>query len=177
MGHGLPLAGALSAVVSHIHDLVALSLGAAGDYQRVAEEGGARAARLGTIKADIAAHLGDCELNVNGVAARHGVTPRYVQKLGLTVGGDTSDTSWVYRGRKVPYHRTIRKKYQHATGSLGISNNRAPRRERGHLSLVATSGHGKGRAARPQGCRVPGVGHSSEPLISRPVPEDEHARN
>ena len=81
MGHGLHSPELYPAVVSHIHDLVALSLGAARDYQRVAEEGGARAARLGTIKADIAAHLGDCELNVNGVAARHGVTPRYVQKL------------------------------------------------------------------------------------------------
>jgi AraC-like DNA-binding protein len=68
-------------VVSHIHDLVALSLGAARDYRKTAEEGGARAARLRTIKADIAAGLGDCELNVNRVAARHGVTPRYVQNL------------------------------------------------------------------------------------------------
>jgi len=81
MGHGLHSPELCPAVVSHIHDLVALSLGAAQDYQRVAEEGGSRAARLGTIKADIAAHLGDCELNVNDVAARHGVTPRYVQKL------------------------------------------------------------------------------------------------
>src|SRR5580658_1704206 len=81
MGHALDSPELCPAVVSHIHDLVALSLGAARDYQRLAEEGGARAARLRTIKADIAAHLGDCELNVNGVAARHGVTPRYVQKL------------------------------------------------------------------------------------------------
>jgi AraC-like DNA-binding protein len=91
MGHALDSPELCPAVVSHIHDLVALSLGAARDYQRVAEQGGVRAARLRTIKADIAAHLGDCELNVNGVAARHGVTPRYVQKLFASEGVTLSE--------------------------------------------------------------------------------------
>jgi AraC-like DNA-binding protein len=49
------------------------------------------AARLRTIKADIASNLGDCELNVNGVAARHGVTPRYVQKLFASEGATFSE--------------------------------------------------------------------------------------
>jgi AraC-like DNA-binding protein len=86
MGHALDSPELRPAVVSHIHDLVALSLGAARDYRWVAEERGVRAARLQTIKADVAANLGDCELNVNGVAARHGVTPRYVQKLFASEG-------------------------------------------------------------------------------------------
>ena len=86
MGHALDSPDLCPSVVSHIHDLVALSLGAARDYQGIAEEGGVRAARLRTIKADIAANLADCELNVNGVAARHRVTPRYVQKLFASEG-------------------------------------------------------------------------------------------
>jgi AraC-like DNA-binding protein len=91
MGHALDSPELCPPVVSHILDLVALSLGAARDYQRVAEEGGVSAARLRTIKADIAANLDDCELNVNSVAARHGVTPRYVQKLFAREGATFSE--------------------------------------------------------------------------------------
>jgi AraC-like DNA-binding protein len=41
-----------------------------------------RAARLAAIKADVAAHLGDPDaLRVATLAARHGVTARYVHKL------------------------------------------------------------------------------------------------
>jgi AraC-like DNA-binding protein len=69
------------AVVSHLHDLVALSAGATRDGAAMARAGGARAARLQAIKADIAANLVDETLAVATVAARHGVTPRYVHKL------------------------------------------------------------------------------------------------
>jgi AraC-like DNA-binding protein len=86
MGHGLDSSELCPVVASHIHDLVALTLGAARDYQSLAEERSVRAARLRTIKADIAARLGDYELNVNGVASRHGVTARYVQKLFASEG-------------------------------------------------------------------------------------------
>jgi hypothetical protein len=91
MGHALDSPELCPAVASHIYDLVALSLGAARDYQSIAEKGGVRAARLRTIKADIAARLGDCELNVNGVAARDGVTPRYVEKLFAREGATFSE--------------------------------------------------------------------------------------
>ena len=91
MGHALDSPELCPAVVSHIFDLVALSLGAARDYQPVAEERGVSAARLQTMKADIDAKLGDCELNVNGIAARHGVTPRYVQKLFASEGATFSE--------------------------------------------------------------------------------------
>jgi AraC-like DNA-binding protein len=91
MGHALDSPDLCSSVVSHIHDLVALSLGAPRDFQAVAEDRSVGAARLRTIKADIVAHLGDYELNVNGVAARHGVTPRYVQKLFANEGATFSE--------------------------------------------------------------------------------------
>ena len=40
-----------------------------------------RAARLAALKADIARHFGDPALSVGAVAARHGISPRYVHKL------------------------------------------------------------------------------------------------
>jgi len=69
------------AVVSHLHDLVALSAGATGDGAMVARARGVRAARLQAIKTDIVANLADETLAVANVAARHGVTPRYLHKL------------------------------------------------------------------------------------------------
>lgn len=91
MGHALDSPELCPPVVAHIHDLIALSLGAARDYRRVAEERSVSAARLRTIKADIAANLRDYVLNVNLVAARHGVTPRYVQKLFASEGATFSE--------------------------------------------------------------------------------------
>jgi AraC-like DNA-binding protein len=67
--------------VAHIYDLVALTIGAGRDAAVLAKGRGLVAARLGAIKADIAAHLGDSSLSVVTVAARQGVTPRYVQML------------------------------------------------------------------------------------------------
>jgi AraC-like DNA-binding protein len=51
------------------------------DRTRLARSRGLPAGRLTAIKADIASHLGEHELTVNAVAARQGVSPRYVQML------------------------------------------------------------------------------------------------
>jgi AraC-like DNA-binding protein len=51
------------------------------DRTRYARSGGLRAARLAAIKADIASHLAEHDLCVTAVAARHGISPRYVQML------------------------------------------------------------------------------------------------
>jgi AraC-like DNA-binding protein len=69
------------AVATHLYDLIALGVGATRDGTAIATTRGVRAARLQAIKADIAAHLVDDCLAVGAVAARHGVTPRYVHKL------------------------------------------------------------------------------------------------
>jgi AraC-like DNA-binding protein len=69
------------AVASHLHDLVALSAGATLDGAAVARARGVRAARLKAIKADITSSFLDETLTVSAIAARHGVTPRYVHKL------------------------------------------------------------------------------------------------
>jgi AraC-like DNA-binding protein len=153
MGHALDSPELCPAVVSHIHDLVALSLGAARDYQMVAEERSVSAARLRTIKADVAANLGDWELNVNGVAARHGVTPRYVQKLFASDGVTFSEFVLGQR-LAVAYRRLSDPRFAHRSISsiafdLGFSDlsyfNRTFRR-RHEATPTEVKARGSGRA-------------------------------
>jgi AraC-like DNA-binding protein len=66
---------------SHLRDLVALALGADRDAAALAESHGLRAARLHAIKQHIADALLNPNLTIGNVAARHGITPRYVQRL------------------------------------------------------------------------------------------------
>jgi AraC-like DNA-binding protein len=65
---------------THIHDLIALALAPHRETQDRAKEG-LKAARLHAIKADIKAHLEQPDLSVSTVAARQGLSPRYIQKL------------------------------------------------------------------------------------------------
>jgi AraC-like DNA-binding protein len=74
-----PALARLAAV--HVRDLFALALGASRDAAVVAERRGLRAARLQAIKRDVADNLGHGRLTVATAAARHRVTPRYVQRL------------------------------------------------------------------------------------------------
>lgn len=67
-------------VVAHVHDLIALCVGATPDPTVVAQ-GSVRAARLRAIKADVVVNLEGGGLSVATVAARHGLTPRYLHKL------------------------------------------------------------------------------------------------
>jgi AraC-like DNA-binding protein len=67
--------------VTHIHDLIALTIGATRDAAETAKCRGASAARLRAIKQDIADRLGDRGLSTAAIAARHGIKPRYVQRL------------------------------------------------------------------------------------------------
>jgi AraC-like DNA-binding protein len=69
------------AVATHVQDLVALAIGATCDAQANAQGRGLRAARLAAVKSDVEANLGDSSLSTDTVAARHGVTPRYVRML------------------------------------------------------------------------------------------------
>jgi AraC-like DNA-binding protein len=68
-------------VAIHIHDLIALAVGATRDGRTIATGRGIRAARLRAIMSDITANLGDCDLTVAAVAQRQRVTPRYLHKL------------------------------------------------------------------------------------------------
>jgi AraC-like DNA-binding protein len=88
----LPATSGLQGLVaSHVYELAAMAIGAEDERAVSANALGVRAARLRALKADIVANCDDCELSVSAVAARHGVTPRYVHKLfeseGLTYSG------------------------------------------------------------------------------------------
>jgi len=69
------------AVATHLHDLLALALGASQDAAHSANNRGVPAARMRAVKADILKNLADQGLNLTVLAARHGVTPRYLQML------------------------------------------------------------------------------------------------
>jgi len=70
----------------HLHDLAALSLGS-----RHQHELSLRAARLQAVKMDIVTRVADEHLTVSDVAARHRVTPRYVQMLFESEGRTFTD--------------------------------------------------------------------------------------
>jgi AraC-like DNA-binding protein len=89
----------------HVCDLTATMIGATRDAAHVADGRGIRAARLLAIKADIAANLSSGELTITTVAARHGVTPRYVQKLFESEG--ISYSRFVLGLRLASAHRTL----------------------------------------------------------------------
>lgn len=96
-------------------DLIALVLGASGDAAQVARSRGLRAARLRAIKADIALHLGEMELSVTAVAARQGVSPRYVQML-FEAGGTTF--SRFVRGQRLARAHRLLTDLRYATWTM-----------------------------------------------------------
>jgi len=71
----------LSSVVTHLCDLIALTIGATRDGAALAQSRGLSAARLTAIKADIAENLGRTDLAVAAVAQRHRLTPRHLHRL------------------------------------------------------------------------------------------------
>lgn len=86
----LPDASLASVSSRHICDLAILIIGAGGDAAELATRHGLRAARLDAIKAYMTAHLGCRDLTIDRVAARHGLTRRYVQRLFETQGTNFS---------------------------------------------------------------------------------------
>ena len=73
--------GLQQSVVTHVHDLIALALGASRDGSEIAARRGLRAARLCAVKANVRASLANAELSVAIVARRQGITPRYLHML------------------------------------------------------------------------------------------------
>jgi len=77
-------------ITSHVTDLIALTLGAAGEAGAAALGGGMRAARLAAAKAYVDAHIGPESLSIEDVAEHMGVSERYVRKLFESEGGSFS---------------------------------------------------------------------------------------
>jgi AraC-like DNA-binding protein len=67
--------------VTHMHDLVALSLGVTRAAAHIANERGVPAARLSAMRADITRNIERGDLTIDVIARRHRVTPRYVSML------------------------------------------------------------------------------------------------
>jgi AraC-like DNA-binding protein len=66
---------------THVHDLVALAIGATRDAAEIASGRGLRAARFAAISADIAKNINRHDLSAEWVAPRHGVSPSTVRRL------------------------------------------------------------------------------------------------
>jgi AraC-like DNA-binding protein len=77
-------------VVAHVHDLLALAVGASGDARAEAIVRGGAAARLHALKADIDRHLFEHELGAKFLAKANGVTPRHVHRLFEAEGASLS---------------------------------------------------------------------------------------
>ena len=91
--------------VAHIHDLIALAIGATRDAAEIAKDRGARAARLPVIKEDIATRLDQPDLSVATIAARHRIKARQIQRLFESEG--TTFTEYVLAQRLVRAHRLL----------------------------------------------------------------------
>jgi AraC-like DNA-binding protein len=92
-------------VATHLHDLIALSVGATREAIVIADRS-VRAARLHAIKSNIAANLADGSLTVAAIAARHGVSSRYLHKLFESEG--TTFTQFILRERLDRAYRMLR---------------------------------------------------------------------
>jgi AraC-like DNA-binding protein len=90
---------------THIHDLVALAIGAPRDAAEMAHDRGLMAARLNAAKGEIARHLEQEALTVTDVALRLGITPRYVQKLFESDG--TTFSEYVLKQRLARVYRML----------------------------------------------------------------------
>jgi AraC-like DNA-binding protein len=90
---------------SHVYDLVALAVGATSEVTEAAQDRGVRAARLRAIKNDVIDNLRRADLSIDTVAARHGVTPRYVRKL--FESEDTTFSEFVIGRRLAHAHRLL----------------------------------------------------------------------
>lgn len=104
-GLNLETPGLAQAFARHVQDLMALAIGATRDGAEIARGRGLRAARLAAIKLDIGRSLGRNDLSIGALALRHGVTPRYIQKLFESEG--TTFTEHVIERRMLEARRTL----------------------------------------------------------------------
>jgi AraC-like DNA-binding protein len=71
----------LNLSVTHVHDLLALTIGPTADFKETARTRGLRAARLKMAKTYLVAHSHRHDLTVGSLAQHLAVTPRYVQRM------------------------------------------------------------------------------------------------
>ena len=108
-------------VAGHIADLAALVIGASRDGVRIAADGGARAGRLAAIRRDIVGNIARPDLTEVEVAARHGISPRYLRRLFEADG--VSFTEYVLRERLERAFRALTdpKQASRTIGEIGLA--------------------------------------------------------
>jgi AraC-like DNA-binding protein len=89
--------------IAHVHDLAALAVGASREAEEIARGRGVRAARLLAVKSDILERL-QGEFTLAEVAARHGVSARYVRML---FGSDGTSFSEFVREERLKRARSM----------------------------------------------------------------------
>jgi AraC-like DNA-binding protein len=103
------------ALAAHIHDLAALSIGASREGAELAAGRGVRHARLAAIKAYVEENIHNGELSASAVAARHGITPRYLHKL--FEGEETTFSGYVL-ARRLERARHLLEQPRYATQTI-----------------------------------------------------------
>jgi AraC-like DNA-binding protein len=103
--------------VDHIHDLVALTVGATRDAAEIAAGRGLRAGRLRAIKADIAQNIAG-DVTVAALSARHRLSERYVRKL--FEGEDTPLSQFVLGERLIRVHRRFESELEAAAAPVAV---------------------------------------------------------
>jgi AraC-like DNA-binding protein len=93
------------AVVTHVHDLIALAVGPGREGVQIARERGLSAARLHAMKADVLQNLDRQDLTLEAVARRHRMTPRHARRL--FEGDGTSFSDFVLNHRLARAYRTL----------------------------------------------------------------------
>jgi AraC-like DNA-binding protein len=93
------------AIAQHLLDLVGLCLGADRDAAQLARRRGLATARLDAVKVEILRDIGGSDLGLARIAARHGLSARYIQYLFELSG--TSFTSFVLEQRLLLAHRLL----------------------------------------------------------------------
>jgi AraC-like DNA-binding protein len=91
--------------VTHVQDLLALTIGPTADFKETARTRGLRAARLKLAKTYIIEHSHRRDLSVGSVAAHLSVTPRYVQRMFETDG--TTFSEFLVGQRLARAHRLL----------------------------------------------------------------------
>jgi AraC-like DNA-binding protein len=107
------------AAAGHMHDLIALAVGATREGATIARDRGLAAARLQAAKADIVANLIRRDLSVEGIAARQQVTARHLQRL-FEADGLTFST-FVLRARLARAHSILADRRGHVLGVAAIA--------------------------------------------------------
>ena len=105
-----PQLGRLSA--THIYDLISLAIGATDEGRERAKQRGLRAARIEAITADL---IQNAVLSIDQLAARQGISPRYVQMLFEETGTTFSEFALE---RRLDVARSMLTSPRHATWSV-----------------------------------------------------------